>query len=287
MRRSFFRVTLASGTLLLGSIAFGQNQPANQPVPRVADQRMATVVTQALAFPQGFVNKELNEGADIKSELATLTTDALSKDHFDNFIGNLAKQDKTRIGDSKNRDATVLNGRIDQIQKAWKQKYGKDFDVDRKVVFDDRYAILEGEISDPALALSTWPVPATGTQAIQASQRQAPALTATNMKEAENDAKLDKGRNVALVRFPASHGMAAITASMIHELPDQWRVDVPNDRTGQQIYDSLLKHLTYLGDHVDQWPADVNDAYRHVAHCALASIYGVEMEMPDSSLPRP
>src|SRR4051794_28508948 len=108
MRRSFFRVTLASGTLLLSSVAFGQNQqPVDQPIPRTADQRMTTMLPQTLAFPQGFVNKELNETSDIKSELATITTDALTKNHFDNFIGNLAKQDKTRIGDSKNRDVTV------------------------------------------------------------------------------------------------------------------------------------------------------------------------------------
>lgn len=274
------RATMMSGLVLGGSAAFAQNQPVS-PADRANIMMSAD---KPLAFPAGFVNKELHETTDISSELAGLTTDALTKNHFDNFIGNLAKQDKTRIGDFKNRDVTELNGRIEQIRAAWKAKYGKDFDVDRKNAFDGRFAILQGEISDPDLALNTWPVAATLAQPVKASNTQMPADK--SVKDAEKDAKLDKGRNVALVRVPAGHGLPEITVSMIHELPDQWRVDVPNDRTGQQIYDSLKAELTYIGDHMDQLPADVNDAYRMVNHAALAALYGVDRE-PMGSMQRP
>jgi len=288
MRYSSLSATLASGAILLGTVAFAQNQPApSDRMAQPADQRISTMDRQPLAFPPGFVEKKLNEVNDIKSELATLTKDAVAKDHFDNLINNLAKQDKTRLSGDKKRDVTVLNGRIDQIQKAWREKYGKDFDLDRKIVFDDRYAVLEGEISDPALALNNWPVPATSAQAMQASQRQQPAVNDANMKKAESEAKLEKGRNAALVQIPNDHNLPSITASLIHELPDQWCFDIPNDRSGEQIYNSLLNHLTYFGDHVDQWPADVNDAYRVLAHHAVAALYGVEVEMPGSNMPRP
>ena len=52
-------------------------------------------------------------------------------------------------------------------------------------------------------------------------------------------------------------------------------VDVPNDRTGEQIYQDLLTHLTYADEHKDQWPSDVNDGYRMFAHHVLMALYGV------------
>ena len=84
------------------------------------------------------------------------------------------------------------------------------------------------------------------------------------MKNEVDSAKLDKGRNVALIRLPGTGDLPAITASMIHELPMFYRVDVPNSRTGEQIYIDVLNHLTYLGDHLDQWPANETDAYRAI-----------------------
>src|SRR5262245_49647201 len=132
---NWLRASLMSGMILGGSAVFAQNQtPGQVSVPMTA--------SKPLTFPAGFVTKELHEVDDIRSELTALTNDAVTKNHFDNFIGNLAKQDKTRIGDFKNRDATELNGRIDQIRAAWKAKYGKEFDADRKV-FGDSFAILQ------------------------------------------------------------------------------------------------------------------------------------------------
>jgi len=52
-------------------------------------------------------------------------------------------------------------------------------------------------------------------------------------------------------------------------------VDLPNDRTGEQIYNDLTTHLTYIRDHQDKWPADVTDGYRLVAQHAIGALYGV------------
>ena len=83
--------------------------------------------------------------------------------------------------------------------------------------------------------------------------------------------------SIALVQYPMSHGLPAVTVSMIHQLPDNWRIDVPDDRTGDQIYNDLLTHLTWLGDHKDQWPGDVNDGYRMFSHHVVSALYGVPM----------
>src|SRR6266550_1346468 len=70
-----------------------------------------------LALPAGFQEKALNEDKDIKKTLSSITEDAVTKDHFDNLIGYLAKPDEKRVKDEgqKNRNVDVLNGRIDQI----------------------------------------------------------------------------------------------------------------------------------------------------------------------------
>jgi hypothetical protein len=89
------------------------------------------------------------------------------------------------------------------------------------------------------------------------------------------DRNLDKGRNVAIVNFPASHGAQMLTVSMIHELPDNWKIDVPDNVDGQVLYDNLLTHLTAVGDMKDKWPDDVNEGYRMVSHHVLMAVYGI------------
>jgi hypothetical protein len=92
------------------------------------------------------------------------------------------------------------------------------------------------------------------------------------------DTNRNPGRNIASVEVAASHGLPAFTVPMIHELPDSWKIDAPDSLSAQQFHDNLLNHLTKLDEHKDQWPADVNDAYRLVSHHVLMAILNV----PDS-----
>ena len=82
----------------------------------------------------------------------------------------------------------------------------------------------------------------------------------------------DAGRNIATIQIPASHGMPALSVPMIHELPDQWKIDVPNTLTGEKLKANVLAHLTAAGEMKDQWPADVNDAHAMVAHHVLMAV---------------
>jgi hypothetical protein len=88
---------------------------------------------------------------------------------------------------------------------------------------------------------------------------------------------LERGRNVAIVIVPASHGMPGLRVSAIHEPVDDWRIDIADNITGQQLRDNLKTTLTHIGDNSDKWPADVNEAYRHVAHGILMAIGNVPM----------
>jgi len=233
-------------------------------------------------LPPGFQTKDLKEAKDIKGELATLTEDALKKDHFDNLINNFVDQDRNRMKDVKNMKVDDLNDRIDKIRQAWKNKYQKDFDIgrgDRDAVYNDQVKIVQGEVTDTDMAVKNWPVPASAEMAAKPDSAQGHAEQAAAHKAFGGDVNLDKGRNVALAKIPSSHNMPGITLSLIHELPDQWRVDVPNNISGQQIHDNLLNRLTYLSEHLDKLPDDVNDGYRMVTHAVASAILNVEPSM--------
>lgn len=227
-----------------------------------------------LAFPAGI---ELNSGAPaegIKSGLAKLTERALTKDSFGKMLDELSDPDRDRAKEFKGVDQAKLNILVDKIRENWVKKYGKEFSVDTKIVFGSPLQIIEGEVKDSAVALTTWPVAATSELAMTASARVIRGDT-KDIKNVAKAEKLEKDRHLALVWFPPMHEMPDLTVSMIHHLPMSWRVDVPDDRSGAQIYNDLVAHLTYIGDHADQWPNNVDEAARGVAYHVAAALYGV------------
>jgi hypothetical protein len=247
---------------------------------RTASDIAANTGAAALKFPAGIATKDLGEDKDIRSELANLTEDAVGHNKFDNLIGNFVDQDRNRMKDVKDADVTALNEKIGDIRRSWKDKYGHEFDIDKaNLVFNEQFSILQGEVTDTNQAMANWPVPATAQLTARPGDNQGAAVTAgaTTGDNDKGDINLEKGRNVALVSVPASHGLPAMTVSLIHELPDQWRIDVPNNVTGTQFKDNLTKHLSHVQGMKAEWPSDENDAYRAVAHHVLMAIYNVDM----------
>jgi|SwirhisoilCB3_FD_contig_91_669049_length_990_multi_4_in_0_out_0_2 hypothetical protein len=257
------------------STLFGADDPAN-PANAPAVQP-GNNVGRFLEMPAGIQTIDLKNEKAIKKELGAVVNDAVDHNHFDNLIGDLVKPEKDRLSDAKKMDTTKLNEVIGEIRRNWKQKYGDDFDIGRgdvENVFNNQFAILEGEVTDPTLAMNNWPVAATPEIGAKPAAEQG-RVTDTS----PNDAKLDKGRNVALVRIPDMMGVPALKVSLIHEHLVGWKLDIPNNISGQQLHDNLLKHLSYVNDHKDKWPADVNEAYRDVAHHVFMALYDVNMPM--------
>jgi len=87
------------------------------------------------------------------------------------------------------------------------------------------------------------------------------------------DSNREKGRNMATVMIPASHGLPAINVPLIHELPDAWRIDVPDTLDAATFRANLQKHLTKAHQMKAQWPADANEAYLAVSHHVLLAIF--------------
>jgi hypothetical protein len=225
-----------------------------------------------LALPAGATqSKDMANAAKLSGPIVGATNQALDKNGLDDMVGYFVDQDRDRLKDIDKLDANELNGRIDSIAKAWKDKYGAKFDADERD-FTANQAV-EGEIQDPATFVSNWPVPAvSGNEAQQAAARTDIKLD----RDTEKNGNIEKGRNVAIVRLPAEGGLPAIDVSLIREAGG-WKIDVPNNRTSQQIHDDVQKHLTMVGDMSAQWPADQAQARRTVARHVLMGIYGIEM----------
>lgn len=236
----------------------------------------AAVQPAPLAFPAGFQNVTGAPDSGVYSGLAKYVERAVTKGDFDKMLAELSKPDRERAREFKGVDQGKLDVQIERIHAAWKAKYGKAFSIDDKVVFGAPLLIIPGEVTDPASALANWPVPATQEMAVLAAAKNQGA-TAQEVKKDTKDNKLEKGRHVTLVRFPAMNGKSELTISMIHHLPAFWRIDIPNNRTGEEIYNDLLTHLTMIADHADQWPADVNEAGRVVSFHVLAALYGANI----------
>jgi len=113
----------------------------------------------------------------------------------------------------------------------------------------------------------------------QLAGERVPAPDNTN-KTTGGDRNLEQGRNVAYVTVAASHNLPELKVPLIHELPDMWKIDVPDSVTGQQLYDNVLKQLTTANEHKDQWPADVNDGYRAISHHVLMAVMNVDENTP-------
>jgi len=257
-----------------GGFAFAPNvraddTTAGQKVDKAIDKTEQAAHNTKANWDQGRIN----------TMLAQVTNASLTKGGFNDVIERFNDADRNRIGsfwkDKNNKEKLdVLDGRIAQFQKDWKAKYGQDFHIMKDdVVFGGTptFTIARGEI---------------GTDA-QLAGKQLPAgdkVTSSDVKDAAKDhsgntkldQNLEKGRNVAVVTVAESHGLPELKVPLIHELPDLWKIDVPDNVTGQKLYDNLLKQLTMADEQKDKWPSDVNEAYRAVAHHVLMAVLDVD-----------
>jgi hypothetical protein len=271
---------LATATVLAGATSF-----FIPPLTYSADapaRSEAAAAAAAPMLPDGFTPKSYKDNDDIRAALAGLTQNALTSDGFKDVVGDLIDADQTRIGKYKDRKADELNAKVTAIRDLWKQRYGHDFDIkSAKEVFQpEMVKIARGEVSDSARAAATWPVdPATG-KPMEKTPEAVAAAAHESAKTLGGKTDLDKGRSVALAAIVPSHGLPAVTLSLVHELPDSWRFDIPDARTGEQIYSSLVTQLEFIASHSAEWPAKESAAYDAVGHRVVMALTGIDGGAP-------
>jgi hypothetical protein len=215
----------------------------------------------------------------IHTLMTQVTEASLTKGGFDDLVERLVDADRNRIGKWMKDDANKaaldkLDGRIAQFQKDWKAKYNGDFDIknDAQVFGTQHFQYAMGEIGkDAQVAGERLP----GQQNVNTDNLNKKTDDAGNTVADKN---LEKGRNVGYVTVKESHGMPELKVPLVHELPNNWRIDIPDSIDGQKLYDNLLKHLTMANEQKDQWPADTDEGYRLVAHHVLMALLDVDKD---------
>jgi hypothetical protein len=235
-------------------------------------------------------NAKAPDADDIRKTMAKVAEDAVTKDDFKKLAKNLVDADYDRVKDFKSADNfATLNGRIDQFNKDWKAKYNEDFGFShrRNDVLNDSFAqIIQGEIGEARTAGGK-EMPSAEPQNVKGGTPKDLEKSGVNQPDANSnktfggETNREPGRNVATVIIKGSAQAQAkvepgqpITAkmetqkelnvAMIHEMPDSWKIDIPDSIDGQKLYDNLLKHLTMVDEDHANWPADKNEAYRLV-----------------------
>ena len=327
-----------AGAAASGSDASAQTDGASAPAPGSPDSAggasaQAVGAVPAPRIPGGMRAKEASDAGGIRDVVASSAEAAFTKGGFDDLVERLVDADRNRIGQNMPQGSGLetLDGRIEQIRQAWKDKYGEDFDMNAGQLFGPQFiGIAQGEVADPAALAQAWPVEPAGASsgsqvagsshtgrdistpetAVKTGETTAgrstgvdrttgasgaaddSAQTASSRTPAAREQggalgerriearNLEQGRDVALVRVPSGHGLPELTVSLIHEKPDAWRIDVPDQLSGQKLYDNLLNQLTRVGENTSQWPADKEDAYRHVSHCVLMAVLDVDANQP-------
>ena len=86
-------------------------------------------------------------------------------------------------------------------------------------------------------------------------------------------AKVDETKDYtkANALFPASRSVSDLTVPVIkHQVT--WKIDAPDDLTGQQLVKNLQDHLTHFDNMKDQWPSDKLEAKRALSHHIFMAI---------------
>jgi hypothetical protein len=220
------------------------------------------------ALPRGAdYSMEIDDADEMRATLAAVTEAALNKGSHSDLVENFVDMDRNRLTDFDERSLRTLEGRIAQINKAWQQKYGQQFDIAENAVYQP-LTYAEGEITDASTFIQRWPVRSGGSSGAAKSK-----IINERVRDQGN---IEAGRGFGIARFPAEHGLPAVNVSFIDEAFG-WKIDLPNDVDGQQLRTNLLQHLTAFGERADQWPASVLEAQRLASHHVAMALYGMEV----------
>ena len=164
----------------------------------------------------------------VRTMLANAVNDGLSENKFDSLITCVSKADRERIGSFQNRKIADLNTVIAQFRVDFKAKYNQDFDM-RPELFRD-VVVYAGKDKNSATVLL-------------------PDLVFSNLPPSKAAIKPIR---------PLTDVVTGLTLNLINEGPivAAWKINIPDEITGEQLKGNLIKHIQMLDDQKATWPAD-------------------------------
>jgi len=218
---------------------------------------------------RGTANAPDAEG--IRDILAIVTEAALNPNGLDNLTSRLVDADRNRIGNAIEADFPEHAQLVKQFRADWKAKYRQDFDVkEAQALPDTMFTIRQGEVPEGAAGAEVdVDRKADGGATVDVDAKSGVDSPDTTAADANRN---DPGRNIASIAVKASHGLPALTVPLIHEAPDNWRIDAPDSLDANNLKQNVVEHLRAAHAMKDQWPANVQDAYAAVTHHVLMAI---------------
>jgi hypothetical protein len=201
--------------------------------------------------------------------LREVTNAAFTKGGFDDIVERFSDRDRARFdkdGFTEQKHET-LDGRIAQLQKDWKEKYGNDFNL-----------TSAGTVFGPSFAAI-----ATPPTAVAAGERTGPTndqnREETNRKSDNNpkpERNVDRGDSIsypdATVVLAEGQQMPEVRIDMRREAMGRFKIDVPDTFTARQLYDNLLKELTIFDEGKSSWPDNPDEGYRMASHRVFMAV---------------
>lgn len=310
-RRALNLAAFAVAGALMASAGFAQDRDREdrQDRDRIGQQDRGGQMAQDRAgLPAGIEwSDEAADVSDVRSVIDDIAGAAVIENGFNDVVERFVDQDRNRFGEwmdeGENREFTEFNAAARRFQDAYEAKFNKEFDFDAEKALVGLSAI-QGEVENPTLVASNWPVQPTMGAGGADEARVAGGVT-------NEQGNIEEGRQVAIATIPAPHkgqpmnqraagaaqepaerqdahraGMAGggLRVSLVNEFPGTWKVDVPNSRAPQQVYADLAQCVGKLADNAAQW-GDETQVQHMVAHEVLCAIYGVKMSSSSERKP--
>jgi len=291
----------AAAAFALGgvSMTFGEDKDLGDKTKDTArDVRDKTAQTLGVGSADQASQEQSKHAEAIHDVMAQVAEAALTKNGLNDVVERFVDADRNRLGQNadalKNDDA--LNNQIAQLQSDWKAKYNNDFDIkDEDKVYNLNFArVMEGEEAGARTAGATISGDATKTDSGTTASGKVGGVTGdatvntdtgtakvdvdnkTGVDKPNSDAadanRNDRGRNIATIHIAESHGLPALDVPMIHEAGG-WKLDIPDSVDANKFKTNMSQALTDISGMKAQWPADAEEAYRHVTHRVLLAIF--------------
>lgn len=230
----------------------------------------------------GFGHTEMQETPGVRDTLSKVAQAALEKKNgFSDLLKYVEDKDRQRLEKTFSKaDNQKLDSAISQFQKAWLNRYDKNFDISAQVAsFTHVFTIYAGEITNPTM-LSNWPVEQRqgqeqnqGGQQDQAQQGQQNQHQQAQKQQAQNQQQGQQEKEAAVVVFPAQQGLPETYVSLVKQ-DGIWKIDLPDKVDPQKVRDDLTHAIEHLSTKQTQFPDDQNQGYQHVTHAILMGLYG-------------
>ena len=171
----------------------------------------------------------------IRRALAHLVAAAVTPDHMDWLTQRLAQPDRDRIRaqpDYGQNYGPTLNDTVLSLRLAWRAKYGHAFT-----------AVAAAAAMTDGFASVQEGLPSGGDRSDRAE-----------------------------ITLAASHGLPKSHLSLVREMPDGWKADVPDTLGAGDLRKNLADELGAAVSMKDRWPADEAEAYRAVTHRVVLAL---------------